>query len=208
MSSSGKVHNPVLHRERRTSDCQIQRVEEIRVVISQKTPNFLVLLRRDRHRTSGCQIPVARRKSRFPSAYSARTTITKKMCGIRPQKASGTEAGTCIHCETKQCVEAGTGVLRRGAPRHRSRTRRARKTLPPLLPLPLGHSTRRRSRRTDLGREEVLPGLRELVQVLVLLPLLLLPLLLLSLSLANFLLSALRSCSTSAGDRRAMSRRK
>ena len=66
--------------------------------------------------------------------------------------------------------------------RTKERTRRARKSsLPPLLPFPLGHSTRRRSRRTDLGGEEVLPSLRELVQVLVLLPLLLLPLLLLSL---------------------------
>ena len=39
--------------------------------------------------------------------------------------------------------------------------------LPPLLPLPLplGRPTRRRSRPTDLGGDDVMPGLRELVPV-------------------------------------------
>ena len=46
------------------------------VEVIPRSPKFPVLLRRDRHRTSGCQIPVARRKSRFSSAYSASITFT------------------------------------------------------------------------------------------------------------------------------------
>ena len=91
--------------EHRPSDCQIRRVVEIRES-APRNSNFPVLLRRDRHRRSACQILGGAWKVDVSKCEPRKSHRHVELVWNSSQRPSGTEAGTCVHCKTKQCVEA------------------------------------------------------------------------------------------------------
>ena len=76
--------------------------------------------------------------SRFPSAYSASTTITEKMCGIRPKKPPGPRQELCIHCKPSEDVKYPLPLLL-PLPLANLQVLRLLLLLPPLPLPPLSH---------------------------------------------------------------------
>ena len=109
-SSLRKVHALYSNGERRTSDCHIRRLVEIRDSAARNS-NFPVLLRLERHQTGACQIPGDAWEVQVSKCGPRKRHLHVGIVWNSSQKASGTEAGTCIHCKNKQRVEDGDGPV-------------------------------------------------------------------------------------------------